>query len=250
MPFSFSSVCFPWAFLQIFRVESASEQHESGCYGIVDRRGCGSFGCLALFWKSSTLNQFNSNALSTWFIPFPSSTSLPSPFCQRRCNNTPPTLAMDLPQTSSSANDIFSISDQTLANRLQFIEEVHMPLSRSNPAAPLTCPSAFYRLVTGTGEACGDVALSLTLPPNHHPTSMRRSSSLLSSYIGPRPKLPPLESARCACLSFVPLDYHLHVFCFSWNEMKVVRSLKNETHPSIIPFYSFIITPSYALITM
>ena len=32
--------------------------------------------------------------------------------------------------------------------------------------------------------------------------------------------------------------------------MKVVRSLKNETHPSIIPFYSFIITPSYALITM
>lgn len=35
-----------------------------------------------------------------------------------------------------------------------------------------------------------------------------------------------------------------------WNEMKVVRSLKHEPHPSIIPFYSFIITPSYALITM
>lgn len=32
--------------------------------------------------------------------------------------------------------------------------------------------------------------------------------------------------------------------------MKVVKSLKNETHPSIVPFYSFIITPSYALITM
>ena len=32
--------------------------------------------------------------------------------------------------------------------------------------------------------------------------------------------------------------------------MKVVRSLKDETHPSIIPFYSFIITPPYALITM
>ncbi len=35
-----------------------------------------------------------------------------------------------------------------------------------------------------------------------------------------------------------------------WNEMKVVRSFKHELHPSIIPFYSFIITPSYALITM
>lgn len=35
-----------------------------------------------------------------------------------------------------------------------------------------------------------------------------------------------------------------------WNEMKTVRSLKHELHPSIIPFYSFIITPSYALITM
>ena len=35
-----------------------------------------------------------------------------------------------------------------------------------------------------------------------------------------------------------------------WNEMKVVRSLKQAPHPSIIPFYSFIITPSYALITM
>ncbi|KAF7980025.1 hypothetical protein HWV62_40146 [Athelia sp. TMB] len=35
-----------------------------------------------------------------------------------------------------------------------------------------------------------------------------------------------------------------------WNEMKIVRSFKNDPHPSIIPFHSFIITPSYALITM
>jgi hypothetical protein len=32
--------------------------------------------------------------------------------------------------------------------------------------------------------------------------------------------------------------------------MKVVRTFKNDPHPSIIPFHSFIITPSYALITM
>ncbi|KAH9057506.1 kinase-like protein [Lactarius vividus] len=35
-----------------------------------------------------------------------------------------------------------------------------------------------------------------------------------------------------------------------WNEMKVVRTFKNDPHPSIVPFHSFIITPSYALITM
>ncbi|KAI9509467.1 kinase-like domain-containing protein [Russula earlei] len=35
-----------------------------------------------------------------------------------------------------------------------------------------------------------------------------------------------------------------------WNEMKVVRTFKDDPHPSIVPFHSFIITPSYALITM
>ena len=35
-----------------------------------------------------------------------------------------------------------------------------------------------------------------------------------------------------------------------WNEMKVIRTFKNDPHPSIVPFHSFIITPSYALITM
>jgi hypothetical protein len=67
---------FPWPFLQLFRVESTSEQQESGCYGMGDHWECGSFRCLALFWKSSTLNQPNSNALSVWFIP---STSHPPP---------------------------------------------------------------------------------------------------------------------------------------------------------------------------
>ncbi|KLO07620.1 hypothetical protein SCHPADRAFT_859973 [Schizopora paradoxa] len=35
-----------------------------------------------------------------------------------------------------------------------------------------------------------------------------------------------------------------------WNEMKIVRSLKDDPHPSIVPFHSFIITPSFAMITM
>ncbi|KAK7469012.1 hypothetical protein VKT23_003508 [Stygiomarasmius scandens] len=35
-----------------------------------------------------------------------------------------------------------------------------------------------------------------------------------------------------------------------WNEMKIVRRFKTDSHPAIISFYSFLLTPSYALITM
>jgi hypothetical protein len=50
--------------------------------------------------------------------------------------------------------------------------------------------------------------------------------------------------------SFVPLRVSKSLFLLSWNEMKVIRTFKNNPHPSIVPFHSFIITPSYALITM
>jgi hypothetical protein len=32
-----------------------------------------------------------------------------------------------------------------------------------------------------------------------------------------------------------------------WSEMKVIRTLRMDPHPSIIGFDSFIITPSYAM---
>ncbi|EDR13823.1 uncharacterized protein LACBIDRAFT_177307, partial [Laccaria bicolor S238N-H82] len=35
-----------------------------------------------------------------------------------------------------------------------------------------------------------------------------------------------------------------------WNEMKIVKSFKSDPHPSIIPFHSFILSPSYAMIIM
>ncbi|KAJ3777497.1 CAMK/CAMKL/MARK protein kinase [Lentinula raphanica] len=35
-----------------------------------------------------------------------------------------------------------------------------------------------------------------------------------------------------------------------WNEMKIIRRLKSDPHPSIIKFESFLLTPSYAIITM
>ncbi|KAH8082009.1 hypothetical protein BXZ70DRAFT_631704 [Cristinia sonorae] len=109
------------------------------------------------------------------------------------------------------ATDIFSISDQVLADRLQFIEEI------------------------GFGN-WGSVWLCRPKPdpPSSSGGPPRPNENKIAVKLVHRSKT-STTAARVRSL---------------WNEMKVVRSLKHEPHPSIIPFYSFIITPSYALITM
>ncbi|KAH9924299.1 uncharacterized protein BXZ73DRAFT_103586 [Epithele typhae] len=110
------------------------------------------------------------------------------------------------PQPPNEATDIFSISDQVLADRLQFIEEIGFGNWGS---VWLCCPK-------------GDTSSSPLQDSKIAVKLVHRSKTSTTA-------------ARVRSL---------------WNEMKVVRSLKHEPHPSIIPFYSFIITPSYALITM
>ncbi|TFK91868.1 hypothetical protein K466DRAFT_481834 [Polyporus arcularius HHB13444] len=110
------------------------------------------------------------------------------------------------PQPPQEASDIFSISDQVLADRLQFIEEI------------------------GFGN-WGSVWLC---QPKGESSANPLQDSKIAVKLVHRSKT-STTAARVRSL---------------WNEMKVVRKLKHEPHPSIIPFYSFIITPSYALITM
>ncbi|KAI8994232.1 hypothetical protein BD414DRAFT_576788 [Trametes punicea] len=110
------------------------------------------------------------------------------------------------PQPPQEATDIFSISDQVLADRLQFIEEI------------------------GFGN-WGSVWLCRPKPSS---SAEHLHENKIAVKLVHRSKT-STTAARVRSL---------------WNEMKVVRSLKHEPHPSIIPFYSFIITPSYALITM
>ncbi|KZT67233.1 hypothetical protein DAEQUDRAFT_729268 [Daedalea quercina L-15889] len=116
------------------------------------------------------------------------------------------------PPPPQEATDIFSISDQVLAERLQFIEEIGFGNWGSvwlcRPKPDPASPSA------DNSHASRDTRIAVKL--------VHRSKTSTTA-------------ARVRSL---------------WNEMKVVRSLKHEPHPSIIPFYSFIITPSYALITM
>ncbi|KAH9936578.1 uncharacterized protein B0H18DRAFT_1113952 [Fomitopsis serialis] len=116
------------------------------------------------------------------------------------------------PQPPQEATDIFSISDQVLADRLQFIEEI------------------------GFGN-WGSVWLCRPKPDPASP-SLDNPDSLRDTRIAVKLVHRSKTSTTAARVRSL------------WNEMKVVRSLKHQPHPSIIPFYSFIITPSYALITM
>ncbi|KAI0038637.1 hypothetical protein FA95DRAFT_1684578 [Auriscalpium vulgare] len=111
------------------------------------------------------------------------------------------------PQASSEATDIFSLSDQVLGDRLQFIEEIGF----GNWGSVWLCRPKNGSL---SKDGKGDVKLAVKL--------VHRSKTTTTA-------------ARVRSL---------------WNEMKIVRTFKNDPHPSIVPFHSFIITPSYALITM
>ncbi|TFY71842.1 hypothetical protein EVG20_g1148 [Dentipellis fragilis] len=104
------------------------------------------------------------------------------------------------------ATDIFSLSDQVLADRLQFIKEIGF----GNWGSVWLCHPKSGR----TKLPQEDIQVAVKL--------VHRSKTTTTA-------------ARVRSL---------------WNEMKVVRAFKDDPHPSIVPFHSFIITPSYALITM
>ncbi|TDL22269.1 kinase-like protein, partial [Rickenella mellea] len=110
------------------------------------------------------------------------------------------------PPPTSAENDIYSLSDQHLSEKFQFI---------------------------GFGN-WGSVWLCRPKDPDLEPCSVGKSASKVAVKLVHRSKT-STTAARVRSL---------------WNEMKIVRSFKHDPHPSIIPFHSFIITPSYALITM
>ncbi|KAF8073913.1 hypothetical protein FPV67DRAFT_774267 [Lyophyllum atratum] len=116
------------------------------------------------------------------------------------------------PTPPTESTDIFSLSDQVLSDRLTFIEEIGF----GNWGSVWLCrpkPSTSSPGADGLANV-PDQKLAVKL--------VHRSKTSTTA-------------ARVRSL---------------WNEMKIVRTFKSDPHPSIIPFHSFIITPSYALITM
>ncbi|KAG8734366.1 hypothetical protein FRC11_004372 [Ceratobasidium sp. 423] len=116
------------------------------------------------------------------------------------------------------SSDIFSLSDQQLSDKLKFVKEVGF----GNWGSVWLCEPRFAEERAMFGS---QIAVKL----------VHRSKT-------------PTTAARVRSL---------------WNEMKIVRALRREAsasgssqdlvgvgHPNVVQFYSFIITPSYALITM
>jgi hypothetical protein len=146
---------------------------------------------------------------------------------------------------SDATNDIFSLSDRILAEKLLFVKEVRSPIQKMIlAAADVRSRSSILQIGFGNwgsvwlcrpraSSAGNDTKLAVKLVHRSKTaTTAARVRSLLVSCV------------RSCYAAF------LRGFSFRWNEMKVVRTFKNDPHPSIVPFHSFIITPSYALITM
>jgi len=108
------------------------------------------------------------------------------------------TMQAQLHNVSADANDVFSLSDQVLSERVEFVQEVRC---NSLHGALLSLTVRACRLAVETGEASGYA------DPNYHlPGLLRRTSNWgkswqLKSYIERRPQRPPLVSDHCALTS-------------------------------------------------
>ncbi|KAJ7600903.1 hypothetical protein C8J56DRAFT_911575 [Mycena floridula] len=116
---------------------------------------------------------------------------------------------------TQSKLDIFNLTDEALSSKLEFVEEIGYgnwgSVWMCRPRSRSTVSDGFDRLHTNK------LAVKLV---HRRPDDVEKSKT---------------TAARVKSL---------------WNEMKIVGLFKSDPHPSIIPFYSFIVTPSYALITM
>lgn len=123
---------------------AGAEDRTEGITTLLKRRASGICGSFSVWRCLGQVQSSTSSTRTQLSLVYPLPPHLPShlrpfspplPSTNDAVLKRPPTLAMDSPQTSSSANDIFSISDQTLADRLQFIEEVRRAFLIELPGA-------------------------------------------------------------------------------------------------------------------
>ncbi|KAJ2923563.1 hypothetical protein H1R20_g13531, partial [Candolleomyces eurysporus] len=115
------------------------------------------------------------------------------------------------PAELESPNAVYSISDQVISQELDFIEEIG----------------------NGNWGSVWLVRPKRSRPFSEH-VALRDAGRKFAVKLVHRKKT-AANASRIKSL---------------WNEMKIVRAFKDDPHPSIISFYSFVMTPSYAMITM
>ncbi|KAJ2917010.1 hypothetical protein MD484_g3420, partial [Candolleomyces efflorescens] len=115
------------------------------------------------------------------------------------------------PAELESPNAVYSISDQVISQELDFIEEIG----------------------NGNWGSVWLVRPKRSRPFSEH-VALRDAGRKFAVKLVHRKKT-AANASRIKSL---------------WNEMKIVRAFKDDPHPSIISFHSFVMTPSYAMITM
>ncbi|TEB40031.1 hypothetical protein FA13DRAFT_1751165 [Coprinellus micaceus] len=108
---------------------------------------------------------------------------------------------------------VYSLSDQTIAHELEFVEEIG---NGNWGSVWLVRPKRTKSAATSDHPAFKDGGRKFAIKLVHRKKTAANASRIKSL----------------------------------WNEMKIVRTFKDDTHPSIISFHSFIMTPSYAMISM
>lgn len=187
-----------------------------------------------LWLRSCSVLQFSSCHILPSVLVLVSSSS--SSVLASSRTTQPSTAIMD---SSSEVSDVFSLSDHLLAERLQFVKEVRALILLS------------LLLTVVASDRLWKLGQCMALPPKVFLWQCQ-------GYEGCRQACPSLQNLYHCCQSTLIVGFHSRSPFHSthprgrarWNEMKIVRSFKNDPHPSIVPFHSFIITPSYALITM
>ncbi|GAA5963340.1 hypothetical protein JCM21900_002044 [Sporobolomyces salmonicolor] len=116
-------------------------------------------------------------------------------------------------ERAGGATDIFSWSDATLAEKYQFVEEIG------------------YGNWGSVWKCLPKQSLS---SPSYGNSSPHQGAKHLALKLVHRSKS-PTSSARVRAL---------------WQEFKCIRALRSTLHPNLIAFHTFIITPSYALVSM
>ncbi|WWD18784.1 hypothetical protein CI109_103239 [Kwoniella shandongensis] len=140
------------------------------------------------------------------------------------------TLHPNIAAAVSQVDDIFSLTDQQLSERFTFITEIGF----GNWGSVWLCKPKHPRAsVLGGAEASGNAAV-VRLGKKAAASGGSGAGGKVAIKLVHRSKT-ATTAARVKAL---------------WGEMKIIRSLRHEPHPSIIQFEAFVITPSYALVIM
>ncbi|ORX37068.1 hypothetical protein BD324DRAFT_424119 [Kockovaella imperatae] len=127
-----------------------------------------------------------------------------------------------LAEEAAASDMVFRLTDEQLSERIHFADEIGFGnwgsvwLCRTRRKRPKG-DGPLARLGLGAAAAGGG----------------RNGGMLAAKLVHRAPD--PTTAARVKAL---------------WGEMKIIRSLRHEPHPSIIQFEAFIITPSYAMVLM